>query len=442
MRWGLSALVLAVVAFPDSHPNAKAPAARFPLAVSHDHRHLEDSAGTPFLVVGDTAWSLVAQLNAADIDRYLDDRAARGFNAIIVNLVEHKFASGAPANARGVNPFRESRAFDRPNREYFADAHRAIEAAQQRGISVWLCPAYLGWDGGDEGFFKEIDAGGRDALRRYGRFVGERFRDLPNIVWMLGGDYAFPPSRRWLGDELAAGLREGGARQLMTGHGGQTAAVETFGDRDWLAVDTVYSYLEDLRAPLQAAHDRRPQRPFVLIESTYEGEHDAPPAQIRFQAWAAMLSGAAGQFFGNNPIWHFDGPTLFKYEGTWQQALDGAGSRDMARLGAFFRSQRWTELQPLPVGHIAVTDSGPPPMAAASTDGTLTIVYVPAHGSGSRELRLDRRGTPSATRAQWFDPSSDAPLMDVTGMPGADPVRIRTAGKNGGGANDWVLVLR
>ena len=103
--------------------------------------------------------------------------------------------------------------------------------------------------------------------------------------------------------------------QLMTAHGGQTPAVETFGDRDWIAVDTVYSYLKDLREPLQAARVRRPQRPFVLIESTYEGEHDAPPEQIRFQAWAAMLSGAAGQFFGNNPIWHFDGPTLFKYRG-------------------------------------------------------------------------------------------------------------------------------
>ena len=417
-----------------------APAVTFPLRVSANRQHLEDNTGAPFLVVGDTAWSLVAQLNETDIERYLDDRAVRGFNAIIVNLLEHKFASHAPATVGGVQPFAAGRMFEVPNAEYFDIAHRAVAAAGRRGISVWLCPAYLGWDGGDEGFFKEINAAGHDALRNYGRFVGERFKDLPNIVWMLGGDFAFPTSHRWLGDVLAAGLRDGGARQLMTAHGGQTAAVETFGDGDWIAVDTVYSYLKDLREPLHAARVRRPQRPFVLIESTYEGEHDAPPEQIRFQAWAAMLSGATGQFFGNNPIWHFDGPTLFKYEGSWQQALDSVGSRDMARLGAFFRSQPWIELQPAADGQVVTTDTGVAPVAASSTDGTITIVYVPAHSTGTRELLLKSR---HANAAQWFDPAGDAsPVIANIDGDAESRLRVHTPGRNSAGATDWVLVLR
>jgi uncharacterized protein DUF4038 len=417
-----------------------APPAAFPLRVSADRHHLQDNSGAPFLVVGDTAWSLVAQLNQTDIEHYLDDRAARGFNAIIVNLLEHKFATHAPATLGGVQPFGAGRMFEAPNAEYFDIADRAIAAAGHRGISVWLCPAYLGWDGGDEGFFKEINAAGQDALRNYGRFVGERFKDLPNIVWMLGGDFAFPPSHRWLGDVLAAGLREGGARQLMTAHGGQTAAVETFGDRDWIAVDTVYSYSKDLREPLQAARLRRPQRPFVLIESTYEGEHDAPPEQIRFQAWAAMLSGAAGQFFGNNPIWHFDGPTLFKYEGSWRQALDSVGSRDMARLGTFFRSQRWIDFQPVADGQVITTDTGTAPVAARNTDGTTTIVYVPAHGTGTRELRLKSQ---HSGRAQWFDPAGDASPVNATiDRDASSRLLVHTPGRNSAGATDWVLILR
>jgi len=419
---------------------AAAPPVAFPLRVSADRHHLEDNSGAPFLVVGDTAWSLVAQLNETDIERYLDDRAARGFNAIIINLLEHKFASHAPATLSGVQPFAAGRMFEVPNAEYFDIAHRAVAAAGRRGVSVWLCPAYLGWDGGDEGFFKEIHAAGREALRNYGRFVGERFKDLPNIVWMLGGDFAFPPSHRWLGDVLAAGLREGGAGQLMTGHGGQTAAVETFGDRDWIAVDTVYSYSKDLREPLHDARARRPQRPFVLIESTYEGEHDAPPEQIRFQAWAAMLSGAAGQFFGNNPIWHFDGPTLFKYEGSWQQALDSVGSRDMARLGTFFRSQRWIDFQPAADAQAVTTDTGVAPVAARNTDGTTTIVYVPAHGAGTRELQLKSRHPGGA---QWFDPAGDAsPVKATIESDASSRVLVHTPGRNSAGATDWVLVLR
>ena len=433
-------LIVAVIALSAVVVTLAAPAVTFPLRVSANRQHLEDSTGAPFLVVGDTAWSLVAQLNETDIERYLDDRAVRGFNAIIVNLLEHKFASHAPATVGGVQPFAAGRMFEVPNAQYFDIAHRAVAAAGRRGISVWLCPAYLGWDGGDEGFFKEINAAGHDALRNYGRFVGERFKDLPNIVWMLGGDFAFPTSHRWLGDVLAAGLRDGGARQLMTAHGGQTAAVETFGDRDWIAVDTVYSYLKDLREPLHAARVRRPQRPFVLIESTYEGEHDAPPEQIRFQAWAAMLSGAAGQFFGNNPIWHFDGPTLFKYEGSWQQALDSVGSRDMARLGAFFRSQPWIELQPAADGQVVTTDTGVAPVAASSTDGTITIVYVPAHSTGTRELLLKSR---HASAAQWFDPAGDAsPVIANIDGDAESRLLVHTPGRNSAGATDWVLVLR
>ncbi|MGA2656509.1 MAG: putative collagen-binding domain-containing protein [Verrucomicrobiota bacterium] len=47
---------------------AVAPAA-FPLRVSENGRHLVDADGRPFLVIGDAAWSLVAQLNEENIAR-------------------------------------------------------------------------------------------------------------------------------------------------------------------------------------------------------------------------------------------------------------------------------------------------------------------------------------------------------------------------------------
>ena len=428
--------LLSAVLLPGVDPAARA--VIFPLRVSADHRHLEDQAGRPFMVVGDTAWSLVAQLSADDIERYLDDRARRGFNAVIVNLIEHKFASRAPANRHGDAPFLSPGDFGRPNPAYFDFAHRAIEYAAKRGVSVWLCPAYLGWGGGDEGFFKEIDEAGPDALRSYGEFVGKRFRDLPNIVWMPGGDYALPPSERWAAGQLVRGLRDGGSRQPMTAHGGQTSGVETFGDQEWLAVDTVYSYADDLRPPLLAAYQRQPRRPFVLIESTYEGEHDARPERIRRQAWAAMLNGAAGQFFGNNPMWHFDGPTLFPYAGDWRQALDSVGSRDMNRLGVFFSSRTWWGLVP------ARDDltGAPGASAARSADGRLAVVYVPASGEARTELTVNLHALPPTLTAHWFNPARDEPPRQERSITtNRDGQRLQTPGHNGMGANDWVLVL-
>ena len=60
------------------------------------------------------------------------------------------------------------------------------------------------------------------------------------------------------------------------------------------------------------------------IESAYENEHEATEQRLRTQAYQAVLSGAAGQIFGNNPIWHFSSGGLYQAPVTWQQALHGA----------------------------------------------------------------------------------------------------------------------
>ncbi|HVU26094.1 MAG TPA: DUF4038 domain-containing protein [Opitutus sp.] len=421
-------------------------AAEFPLQVSADRRHLETAEGRPFLVAGDTAWSLIAQLREPEARRYLDDRARRGFTAIIVNLLEHKFADRAPALRDGTAPFLAPGDFARPNPEYLAAAHRVMELANERGLAVFLCAAYLGWAGGDEGFYREIQAAGPAAVHRYGRIVGESFRDLPNIVWMLGGDDAIAPEDRWMANELAAGLREGGARQLMTAHGGQTAAVETFGDQPWLAIDTAYSYVANLYDPMLACYRREPARPYVLIESTYEGEHGAAPEKVRRQAWWAMLDGAAGQFFGNNPIWHFDGPTLFPFSGTWQEAMDAAGSRDMARLARFWAGLPWWRLVPERDGRWITAgrgDGAGRAEAAATPDGKLLVAYVPAGTDAVRVLTLDLSGLAGPAEAEWFDPAAEAAPVAARGkIPNAPRRVFKTPGANGSGANDWVLVIR
>jgi hypothetical protein len=405
---------------------------RFPLRVRADHRHLEDASGKPFLVVGDAAWSLIAQLDPSATSAYLEDRARRGFTAVMVNLIEHKFGTHAPANRAGVSPFSAPGNFRKPNPAYFESAHRVVAEAGTRGLSVWLCPAYLGWQGGDEGFFKEIRKAGPQALYAYGKFVGEHFSDLPNIVWMVGGDYALAPQDRWAAEQLVWGLRDGGAEQLVTAHGGQTSAVETFGNTRWLSIDTVYSYLPDLRPDLLRSRYARPARPFVLIEAIYEGEHDATPDQIRRQAWQAMLSGAAGQFFGNNPIWHFDGPTLFPFTGDWKLALDSTGSRDMTRLAAFFSARDWWTLAPRPNVGAAST--------MASAPGGATIIYVT--GNGTTDAQDVALPVPALQpSAKWFNPARDEPLRDIESAGAAGGgTRVRTPGDNGTGTNDWVIV--
>jgi hypothetical protein len=415
-----------------------------PLKVSHNGRYLVDQENTPFLVLGDTAWSLIVQPDTTAIDLYLQDRQARGFDSIIVNLLEHKFCSAPPATRAGLMPFESPGDFSTPNPRYFDFAHQVIEKANQRGLVVWLAPAYLGYGGGDEGFFREMKGGGKQTLRAYGQFVGKRFKDLPNIVWLLGGDYIPEQTDRWTVTELAAGIRQQDTNHLMTIHASpEHSAAAVFGQEPWLKIDTVYSYQPALFRPLLAEYALKPIRPFVLIESTYEAEHNSTPPQIRRQAYWAMLAGACGQFLGNNPIWHFDGPGLFPVPHTWVQALDSVGSQDIARLGALFRKFPWEQLCPEKT-HLLVTNGYGNDTATALTactpDRKLSLTYIPSTGTSQRELTLDTTQFPGGVSARWFNPTTGL-FTTAKLLPRKGSNLLLTPGDNGTQANDWVLVV-
>ncbi|MGD0223294.1 MAG: DUF4038 domain-containing protein [Terriglobia bacterium] len=422
------------------------PASDLLLKVSGNGRYLVDQKGNPFLVVGDSPWSLIVQLNEKDRETYLADRQKRGFNSLIVNLLEHKFTTRAPNTLTGLAPFKTPGDFSTPNDAYFDFAHQVVEQAGEHGMVVWLAPAYLGYGGGDEGFFREIKAGGREKLRAYGTYIGKRFKDLPNIVWILGGDYTPEKPDQWVVNELATAIREEDPTHVMTAHHSpESSAVTAFGEQEWLAINTVYGYEKTLYRPLLAQYVRKPVHPFVLLETTYEDEHDSTPDLIRRQAYWAMLAGACGQFFGNNPIWHFDGPTLFPFKLPWRQALGAAGSRDMALLRELFIHLPWQELAP-EVNHSILTEGYGSDTATALTastaDGRLSITYIPSTGKGVRELTVALDGFAKPISARWYNPTNGH-FVEIDGSPYAHhgTQRLRSPDDNGTGANDWVLVL-
>jgi len=52
------------------------------LKVSENHRFLVYADGRPFFWLGDTAWELFHRLNREEADRYLENRARKGFTVI------------------------------------------------------------------------------------------------------------------------------------------------------------------------------------------------------------------------------------------------------------------------------------------------------------------------------------------------------------------------
>jgi hypothetical protein len=407
-----------VLAFGADHPH--------PLRVGPDHWHLVDQSGTPFLVQGDAPWSLIAGLTREEADSYLERRQRQGFNSIIVNLIEHKFRG--PVNRYGQGPFTTPGDFSLPNEKYFEHADWVIRKAAEKGFQVFLAPIYLGYIGTDEGWVEEALKNGPDKCRAWGRYVGKRYRDFNNLIWLIGGDRN-PNTTREDVDAVVAGIKEFDSRHLVTAHcHPENSALDQYKSEGWLDLNSTYTY-NIVHQMLLADYNRVPSMPFVLIESTYEGEHNASAVQIRRQAYWALLCGATGQFMGNRPVWLFDPG--------WEAALDSTAAQDMTRLRALFLSRPWSRLVP-DQKHEVVTDGlgefrGLDYLAAARTDdGGTIIAYLPT----ARPFTMDMtKIAGKSAKAWWFNPrtgkSDAAGEFETTGKKQFTPP----------GEGDWVLVV-
>lgn len=412
----------------------------FPLRIAANRRYLETRSGTPFLIHGDTAWSILLQLPREDVLVYLEDRRARGFNTILIKLIEHKFGDAAPANWYGDAPFLDPGDFSKPNDAYFTHADWVLDQARQMGFSVLLIPAYLGYRGGDEGWYQELKASKVSVLRQYGRFLGERYRHMDNIIWMHGGDFN-PPHERTV-TLIAEALHEVIPDRLATAHcARETGAAEFWGNEPWLNLNNAYTGGPVFEASLRQYFRPGPV-PYFFLEGIYENERDAATILMRIQAYHALLSGAAGQVFGNNPIWRFDGPGLFPAPGTWKEALDGPGSRGMAVLWTIFSRLAWWQLVPDIHRELLVDgllDGHERAVAAVAADGTFALAYLPSR----REVTFDfSRLSGRNVTAEWIDPTDGNRIEAAeTPLDTHSIQRLAPPAANAAGDHDWVLLV-
>jgi hypothetical protein len=383
------------------------PLLRLPLRLSSDRRRILDADGNAVLLQGDAAWSLIANTTLDEARFYIEDRRRKGFNTLIVSLIEYCFAQDPPRNLAGDEPFTTPDDFRTPNEAYMAHAERVLEIAAQHGMLVILAPAYLGspnsshlgFEGRPEGWYQEVLANGAEGCRAWGEFLGRRFGQFRNIIWCIGGDWN-PGETAVALDQMARGIRAAGVENLFTAHVlPECSPLDVFPEHDWLDLNPTYTY-EVVHRKLQEDWKRNPAWPFFLVESTYEGEHNASELQIRRQAYWSVLCGGNGHCMGNKPIWLFgDG---------WEAALDLPGSVAMARWGAFFRGLPWAELIP-DFDHAIVTSGlgearGLDRMTAAVTlDKRLAVAYLPLQ----RALTVQAGALAGPRlRVDWFEPAT------------------------------------
>lgn len=407
--------------------------AAFPLRVSADQGLLLDRNGVPFLVNGDAAWSMIAQLDGPATDEYLQRRRQQGFNTLLVNLIEHRFSDDPPNNTFGQAPFLAPGDFSQPNPVYFQTARAALDKAAANGFMVLLTPAYLGFEGGDQGFYQEMVAAGPDVLRDYGRFVGQRFGDLQNVIWLQGGDFTIPPADLDLVEAVRQGILDSGATQLHTAHWSPETSGSDVGV-GWLDLNTTYTY-----GPVHAASlddNGVGGIPHVVLESKYEDDifGEVSTQRLRAQAYEAVLTNAIGSIYGHGDIWQFSS--------NWRGSMDARGAGDMAHAAEFFESIRWFDLQPAPLGEI-IADRGTLGWedfisVAHSADRSMIAAYLPV----ARGVQVDLQDSSGTVLTTWFDPANGTWTPASTRLVEGGQLQVDAPGQNSDGDTDWALLVR
>ena len=419
---------------------------RYPLKISANRRYLVDQDERPVLLHGDSPWSLIVGPPPEKAEMYLADRAAKGFNSIVVNLIEHYFTSDAPNNYRGDGPFTTPNDMSTPNEEYFQHADWVIEKAGEYGLQVVLAVTFVGYHGGQHGWQHEMIASGPRKCREYGRYVAKRYGGHDHVLWYMACDQN-PTVEMETVLAMAEGVREvDGDRHLMTAlPEAESSTRDIFPDAKWLTLNATYSY-KLVHERVRLDYNREPVTPIVLIETTYEGEKNASNTQIRRQAYWAMLCGGCGHCVGIYPLWQFaDG---------WEKTLDGWASRDMVHFKRLFDSRPWWQLVQTRNRSVVTRGMGECHgldylAAAMTTDGSCLIAYMPT----ARAVKVDMSKLSGKEAAVWwFNPRTgeahSGGTLPTKGehvltppTPGRGESELRNDLGNTYRGNDWVLVL-
>ncbi|HXW97797.1 MAG TPA: DUF4038 domain-containing protein, partial [Gemmatimonadales bacterium] len=409
----------------------------YPLRVGPTSRYLMDQTGKPFLMVGDAAWSLIAQLSDQDADTYFASRQQNGFDLSLISLIEHKYATNAPADIYNIKPF-TGKNFTTPNEAYFAHVDYIIQSAAQKGIVVLLDPAYVGYGCGSEGWAVELKAATDSDLAAWGRYVGQRYGGYDNIIWLIGADAN--PISCGVNTRLQAmvnGILQYDTRHPFTAHNQpESMAITNWSGATWLNVNDVYTYSTSLYSKDLTAYQVSPKMPYFLIETAYEGEHSSTAQSLRAQYYWTVLSGGFGQVYGNCPMWYFSAPSGsgFCSVTPWQNQLNSPGALNMKYAQKLFGERNWWLLVP-DQSHAVLTagySSGSSyATAALASDGSSIIAYLPS----SRAVTINGRSLGSTMTAWWYKPSTGTSTL--IGTYSTSATKSFTPPSSG----DWVLVV-
>ena len=408
-----------------------------------DKGRLNLHAGTPQLLLADTAWNGIVRSTPADWRDYLAHRAGQGFNAVLTVLSTPWRALAG--DARGETMLRGTQInaayFDRLEEKFAAAADAKVTLMP---VMLWACTPPDPGQAIDEDLCTELCQHMRQRFAKY------------EVIWLLGGDGNYAAKAdRWARIGRTVFGSDGKGPLAGMHHCGLNWPDDTTLNEPWYNLAGIQSGHGDADFDLNWLTRTVPDnlhkargKAIINLEPNYE-RHPAYRShmlfgarQVRRAAWWSMLAlPGAGVGYGHNSIWnwnstpeHATGHEWITQEAgllvPWRQALDYPGAIQMGILRRFFESQpNWWNFLPAP--HLVEQLSTDPNLFVAAAENPAdhrAILYKPAI---SNTLRLARSTVDRFPRLQWFNPA--------TGQT-RDPIAT-TPEPQAPNADDWVLIL-
>jgi Protein of unknown function (DUF4038)/Putative collagen-binding domain of a collagenase len=404
---------------------------------------------------------------------FMENRRRYGINALWINLLCN---DGTACNTDGttfdgIAPFTTANDLSTPNPAYFERADGIINLADANGMVVILNPIEtIGW-------LRRLRANGIDKAFVFGQYLGNRYKNFPNIIWLHGNDF-----QSWqnatddaLVQAVARGIRSADSNHIHTVELNYSTSGSLV-DPSWaplIELNAAYTYFPTY-AQVLTEYNRSNFKPVFMVEANYEFEQtpftDGGSAQnLRRQEYWTVLSGATGQLYGSAHTW--------RLQKGWESNLNTLGVIQLSYMTNLFASAKWYDLIPdqthtvvtAGYGHfsclagMALAYFGKDPSfvtrvlfrlrkhlaigsirtstcatAARTSDGSLVMAYLPT----IRTIKVDMSKLASMATARWYDPTNGQ-YADIDGSPFANTGsrKFTPSGNNSSGDGDWILVL-
>lgn len=400
------------------------------LIISSNNRYLQFENGRPFFWLGDTGWLVPQHLDRAEVEYYFNKCRRAGYNMVQIQVMD-----AVPSyNIYGQQSLPYGWDFTKADPvgvySYWDHLDYIVRKAEQNGIYIGMVAI---WG-------SQVQAGNINAeqAKAYGKFLAERYKNSPNIIWIMGGDIQGDIHPEvW--NALATSIKSIDNKHLMTYHPrGRYTSAKWWSKASWMDFHTFQSGHrkygqrmgnKDYPIPDSTEEDNwmyvdstwayKPIKPVLDDEPSYEdipkGLHDANEARwqdydVRRYAYWSVFAGSCGHTYGHNAIMQMlkpGYPTGYGSDGTvkaWYQALEDPGYNQMQYLIDLMLSFPYFDR--IPDQSIIAGKNGVKYDRLIATRGK---DYLMVYNYNSDVMKIDLRKISGKKKLLWwFNPSDGA----------------------------------